>query len=98
MTVLKIKERGLAGFRPFRDAQEFEQDSGINLLMPLYFRSLVWDPRVYAYAPYLGYVTWVNEVKIILGYKQFALSVLFNYYEYSLDSKNWRPFGVKNES
>lgn len=39
MTALKIKERGLAGFRPYRDAREFEQDSGIKPLMPLYFHS-----------------------------------------------------------
>lgn len=95
MAAIKIKERGLAELRPFRSAMEFEQTSGVRLLMPFYFRMLQWDPRVYAYAPYLGYVTWVDETKLILGYKQFSLSTLFNCYEYSLDGKDWRPFGTK---
>ena len=95
MSAIKIKERGLHELRPFQSAVEFEQVTGIRLLMPFYFRMLQWDRSVYAYAPYLGFVTWLDETKLILGYKQFALSTLFSYYEYSLDGKNWRPFGIK---
>lgn len=95
MTAIKIKERGLHELRPFQSALEFEHTLGVRLLMPIYFRSLQWDHRVYAYAPYLGFVTWVDETRIILGYKQFSLSTLFDYYEFSLDGKNWGPFWIK---
>ena len=100
MKVLKIKERGVKHFRPFHSPQEFESVTGIKLLDPIYYHHLQADSRCYTYAPYLGHIYYAGttDTKLIFGYRQISLETLFCDYEYSLDNKTWKPFGIDKET